>query len=89
MRREQIIEEPVMVETRCLPGGRIQPQAFHWRGQRHQLIALGRQWVEEVEGRRWRCFLAQTATRDAVELRWQPQHDQWRLHRAWWHESLA
>lgn len=86
---ETFIDEPVLVQARFLPGGRVQPTAFGWRERTRYLAGLGRQWNEDAHGQTWRCFLAQTASGDTVELRWQPITHEWRLWRAWWRNALA
>lgn len=86
---ERFVDEPVLVQVRFGPGGSVQPTAFIYEGRTRYLAGLGRQWAEEVEGTGWRCFLAQTASGDTVELRWNQQTHEWRLWRAWWRESFT
>ncbi len=83
MGREVGIDEPVRVAVRALPTGKVAPKSFVWQGRTHFVIALGRQWVEEVDGVRWRCFLVQTQGQNSYELRWEPMEDEWVLHRGW------
>ena len=87
---EQYIDEPVLVQTR---GSRAQdgvrPTTFMWQGRTWQIQGLGRRWVEDDQGIEWRCFLAETAEGDIVELRWQESGNQWRLRRAWWRELVV
>ena len=80
---ETHVDEPITVQVRFAPGGHVQPVAFVWRERTRYLAGLGRQWSETVDGREWRCFLAQTASGDTVDLRWNRQSNEWRLHRAW------
>ncbi len=86
---ESIIDEPITVQVRFAPGGVVIPVAFAWRQHTRYLAGLGRQWTEPVEGSEWRCFLAQTASGDTVELRWNRQNNEWRLWRAWWRAAQA
>lgn len=86
---ETIINEPIMAQVRFLPGGHVQPTAFVWQGRTRYLAGLGRQWTTEDESGAWRCFLAQTANGDTVELRWHTATHEWRLFRAWWRENLV
>lgn len=87
--REVHIDEPVMVQVRFLPKGVVQPTAFIWQERTRYLAGLGRQWDEAGEAGQWRCFLAQTAGGDTVELRWNTQTHEWRLWRAWWRDQVA
>ncbi|HNS03805.1 MAG TPA: hypothetical protein PKM78_15645 [Anaerolineae bacterium] len=81
---ESTIDQLITVQVRFSPGGGVQPVAFVWDQRTRYLAGLGRQWTEQVDGSEWRCFLAQTVAGDTVELRWNRQSNQWRLHRAWW-----
>lgn len=87
--REEHIDEAVMVQARFLPGGGARPTAFSWRGHTHYVVGLGRQWTEDTPEGACRCFMAETASGDLVELRWYQKKEQWRLARAWWREWLA
>lgn len=86
---ENTIDEPITVQVRFAPGDVVHPVAFTWRQRTRYLAGLGRQWTEPVEGGEWRCFLAQTASGDTVELRWNRQSNEWRLQRAWWRAAQA
>ena len=79
---ESFVDEPVLVQVRFGPGGAVQPNAFVWQGRTRYLAGQGRQWTERVDTVDWRCFLAQTASGDTVELRWNQQTHEWRLFRA-------
>lgn len=83
MSEQTVIDEPARVVMRVLPSGRIAPKSFTWQGQTHYVAAQGRQWAEEVEGKRVRCFLVQTLDMGCYELRWDAAEDVWSLHRAW------
>ncbi len=87
--RETYIDEPVTAQVRFAPGGAVQPVAFTWREHTHYLTGLGRQWTEQASGQEWRRFLAQTASGDTVDLRWNRQSNEWRLWRAWWRDAQA
>lgn len=87
--REEFVDETVMVQARFMPGDRVQPTAFIWRGRTRYLVGLGRQWVEDAPGGAWHCFLAETVAGDIVELRWHGGSQAWRLWRAWWREQAA
>lgn len=86
---ESFIDQTVLVQVRFGPSGVVTPTAFIFEGRTRYLAGLGRQWTERVAKIDWRCFLAQTASGDTVELRWNQQTHEWRLWRAWWRESLA
>ena len=83
------IDEPVVVQARFLPDGRVHPTAFIWQGRTRYLAGLGRNWTEPASQGNWRCFLAQTASGDTVELRWHDTTHQWRLWRAWWRQHAV
>lgn len=84
----QFIDQPVTVQARLAPDGRVQPVALAWEGRTYTIVGLGRQWQEHVAGVTWHCFLAQT-TAGVIELRWQAQSKVWRLWRAWWQPLTA
>jgi len=86
---EQFVDEVVAVQARFSTDGRIQPVAFIWRGRTCYLAGLGRRWKESAADGDWRCFLAQTAGGDTVELRWQQETHVWRLRRIWQRAGLA
>jgi hypothetical protein len=86
---ETYIDEPITAQVRFAPGGAVQPVAFTLRQRTRYLAGLGRQWTEQADGQEWRCFLAQTAAGDTVELRWNRQSNEWRLQRAWWRNAQA
>jgi hypothetical protein len=86
---ESFVDEPVLVQVRFGLSGSVQPTAFVWHSRTRYLAGLGRHWSERVGTVEWRCFLAQTASGDTVELRWNQQTHEWRLFRAWWRETLA
>jgi hypothetical protein len=83
MREHRVIDEPVRVAIRTLSSGKIVPKSFVWQGQTHYVAAQGRQWAEQMDGKRVRCFLVQTMGLNSYELRWEPVEDVWNLHRAW------
>lgn len=92
--REEYVNEPVTVQLRAVQRGRpmdagAQPVAFRWRGHTYSLAGLGRQWEEEDQDQVRRCFLAETANGDIVDLRWSTDTDQWRLWRIWRRSVLA
>ncbi len=83
MREHRVIDEPVRVAIRTLSSGKIVPKSFVWQGQTQYVAAQGRQWAEQMDGKRVRCFLVQTMGLNSYELRWEPVEDVWILHRAW------
>ncbi len=80
---EVVVDEPVQVLVRLLPGGEIAPTSFVWRDKTRYVADVGRRWEERVGGRSLRCFLVKAVDDAVYELRWDPGSDEWRLHRAW------
>jgi hypothetical protein len=79
----EFIGEPILVQARFLPGGAVQPVAFIWRNRTRYITAVGREWEEESEGIRWRCYLVQTPTAETFDLRLDTAGMRWVLARAW------
>ena len=77
------VNDPIRVNVRLLPSGKIVPKSFDWQGRTHYVVAQGRQWDERTEDKRLRCFLVQTPDQNSYELRWDPAEDEWNLHCAW------
>ncbi|GAB4528392.1 MAG: hypothetical protein Kow0063_04560 [Anaerolineae bacterium] len=78
-------DEPVSVEARLLPDGKIHPTAFSWRGRRQSVTGLGRQW-EAADGRH---VLVTTGNGNRYELCLSSDQKSWRLRRAWERPYLA
>lgn len=78
-------EEPVAVEARFLPDGKIQPTAFTWRRRHWTVTGLGRQW-DETDGRH---VLVMTPDGSRFELCLIASQGSWRLLRAWQKMHLA
>ncbi|GIV76032.1 MAG: hypothetical protein KatS3mg050_0426 [Litorilinea sp.] len=89
MTREVLVDEPVDVLVRLLPGGKISPTSFLWRGKTRYVSTVGRQWEERVAGKSLRCFLLQTVDDNTYELRWDPAGDCWTIHRAWLRDAVV
>lgn len=85
----ELIDEPVPVEARLLPDGHWRPLAFQWRGRRHPITDIGRQWQDDAEGVSWRCYMVRTAGGSAFELRHDETTGRWQLARAWPPRSFA
>ena len=85
----EFVEEPLLVEARLLPDGAVQPIAFVWRDRGYRIADWGRQWVEEIGGVRWRCYLVRTADGETFELRLDRVAGQWMLSRAWLPAGIA
>ena len=83
MSRQVAVEEVIAVAVRVLPSGKIVPKSFKWQGRTFYVAALGRQWDERMDGKRFRCFLVQTQERSSFELRWDAAEDEWVLYQAW------
>ena len=79
----EFIDEPILVQARFLPDGRIQPTAFVWRRRTRYIADIGRQWQEEASGVTWHCYLARTPTRETFELRLDRGGGRWVLAKAW------
>lgn len=76
-------DEPVAVEL-AQPGSESPvPRAFGWRGQRHQVAAIGRRWQESDGSTLWHCLLVQTTDRDTFELCYRADTGVWTVSRAW------
>ncbi|MCS7222347.1 MAG: hypothetical protein RML36_06630 [Anaerolineae bacterium] len=88
MSEERWVNEPVMVQARFLPDGRITPTAFSWGGHTRYIASVGRQWVEEGPPPE-RHFLVQTAALDTFELALDITTLRWRLVRAWERPPIA
>lgn len=83
MASEVIVNEPVQLLYRVMPGGQIRPTSFVWRNQTRYVSDIGRTWEERVQGVNLRCFMLQTVDGETYEVRYDPTQDQWTLHRAW------
>ncbi len=79
----ELINEPVLVQARFLPDGRVQPTAFIWRNRTRYVADWGRQWDETADAITWRCYLVRTPTQETFELRYAPAEGCWILARAW------
>lgn len=79
----ELINEPVLVQARFLPDGRVQPTAFIWRNRTRYVADWGRQWDETADAITWRCYLVRTPTQETFELRYAPAEGRWILARAW------
>jgi hypothetical protein len=77
------VGEAILVQARFLPEGAVQPVAFIWRNRTRYIASLGREWEEESEGIRWRCYMVQTPTAETFELRLDTAGTRWILARAW------
>ena len=79
----EFINEPILVQARFLPDGRVQPTAFIWRERTRYITDWGRQWDEAADGVTWRCYLVRTPNQETFELRYIPAEGRWMLARAW------
>ena len=66
----EFINEPILVQARFLPDGRVLPTAFIWRERTRYIADHGRQWEETVDDMTWRCYLIRTPTGETFELRY-------------------
>lgn len=89
MNQERLVNETVSVLVRVTPGGEVSPTSFIWRDRTRYVDTIGRQWEERVDGRLLRCYLVQAVDGATYELRWNPDGNQWLLHRAWLRAALA
>jgi hypothetical protein len=78
-------DDPLAVETRLLEGGKLEPTAFQWRGQRWTITGLGREW-DEPDGRH---MLVLVSDGSRFELCLTSDGSSWRLRRAWEQPHLA
>ncbi len=88
MTEERWINQPVMVQARFLPDGRVIPIAFIWEGYTRYIASVGRQWIEEGPPPQ-RHFLVQTAAFDTFELAFDVTTLRWQLVRAWERPAVA
>lgn len=87
--KEVLVDEPVEILVRVLPGGSVVPTSFVWRDRTRYVAEVGRQWEERIDGRVLRCYLVQAVDNSTFELRWDPAGDLWTVHRAWLRSALA
>ncbi len=85
----EFVDEPIFVQARFLPDGRIEPTAFIWRDRTRYIADWGRQWPEEVDGQVWQCYLVRTPNQETFELRLNRPAGQWILHRLWQQTALG
>jgi hypothetical protein len=83
----EIVGEPILVQARFLPDGRVQPTAFIWHDRTRYVASLGREWSEEGGEARWRCYLVQTPNGETFELHLDLTAMRWILARAWLHPA--
>ena len=79
----EFINEPILVQARFLPDGRVLPTAFIWRERTRYIADHGRQWEETVDDTTWRCYLTRTPTGETFELRCALSEGRWVLYRIW------
>jgi hypothetical protein len=79
----EFIDEPILVQARFFPDGRIEPTAFIWRNRTRYIADWGRQWQEDAGGQAWQCYLVRTPNQETFDLRYAPTEGRWKLHRAW------
>jgi hypothetical protein len=70
--------EPISVEAGVDGRGQVQPKAFVWDGQRHEVEDIGRRWLEGD----WVHVLVMTAGGRTWELAYSHAEAAWRLFRA-------
>jgi len=85
----KLVDEPVTVQARFDPEGRVHPVAFVWRDRTCHIADRGRQWLDETGEKPVRCFLVRTACGDTFELHLELSALRWILHRAWIQPSAA
>ena len=89
MHREVLVREPVNTLVRMTANGVLLPTSFVWRDRTRYVANIGRQWEEQVQGRRVHCSLIQAVDNNTFELHWDPANNQWSLQRAWLHDQVA
>ena len=89
MNQELLVNETISALVRVMPSGAVQPTSFIWRDRTRYVDAIGRQWEERVEGRTLHCYMVQAVDGNTFELRWNPDGNQWVLHRAWLRGAIA
>jgi hypothetical protein len=72
------MRQAITVEARFEAGGSIRPLTFEWRGRRHVVVSLGRQWDQDNE----QHFLVMTPDDRVYELALAP--DPPRSGGTWW-----
>lgn len=83
MNQELLVNETISTLVRVTPAGEVRPTSFVWRDRTRYVDTIGRMWEERVEGRTLRCYMIQAVDGSTFELRWNPDGNQWTLHRAW------
>jgi len=83
MNQELLVDETISTLVRVTPTGEVRPTSFVWRDRTRYVDTIGRMWEERVEGRTLRCYMIQAVDGNTFELRWNPDGNQWTLHRAW------
>jgi hypothetical protein len=71
------MSEPIPVEARFEPDGRLIPLAFEWQGKRHNIESLGRQWQEGKAHH----FLVMAPGNQVFELVYLQGESKWQLNR--------
>ena len=89
MNQELLVNETVSALVRVTPAGEMRPTSFVWRDRTRYVDNIGRMWEERVEGRTLRCYMIQAVDGNTFELRWNPDGNQWTLHRAWLRAAVA
>ena len=85
----EFVNEPVLVQARFMPDGRVLPTAFIWRQRTRYVADVGRQWQEEVDGQTWRHYLVRTPTMETFELCYAVAEARWLLARAWLKDDIG
>ena len=89
MNQELLVNETVSTLVSVTPGGVMRPTSFIWRDRTRYVGTIGRQWEERVEGHLLHCYLIQAVDGSTYELRWNPDGNQWTLHRAWLRAAMV
>jgi len=77
------VAESTSVEARFDERGTVTPLSFTWRDRRRPITAVGRRWVDEIEGRTVLHILVMSPSDAVFELCFDLQAHRWEVRRAW------
>ncbi len=69
------MNKTVDVVARFDKSGKIIPKSFEWRGVKHTILSLGRQWVQDGN---WH-FLVMASAEEVYELVYQSEEMRWHI----------
>jgi hypothetical protein len=85
MSTTEFFEDPIKVTGSMDERGQATLQSFTWRGQRHTVVGIGRQWDDEAG----RHLLVETADGAHLEVQLQREDLIWYVRRVWRQQMAA